>query len=68
MTQSKCTEETCLPLEKRDIRITVDGKDVPIGRFVQSFLINTTQGMLSALKKVDIEDGSIIEIHMRYKK
>lgn len=67
MTES-CTEETCLDAEVRKIHIRVDGKDVPIGKFVQKFLVNTIGGMLSSLKKVDVKDGSIVEITLRYKK
>jgi len=63
-----CTEETCLLPKQRDIHVKVDGKDVPVGRFVQGFLINTLVGMLSSLKKTDVKDGSIIEITLRYKK
>ncbi len=66
--RSKCTEETCLEPMKRDIHVSVDGKDVPIGRFVQGFLISTIIGMLSSLKKVSLRDGSLLEIKLRYKK
>lgn len=65
---TRCTDETMLEPKKRSIDVTVDGKDVPVGRFVQSFLINTIIGMLSSLKKVDVKDGSIIEIRLRYKR
>jgi hypothetical protein len=68
MDQAKCTEETFLDLEKRRIHITVDGKDIPVGKFVQGFLVNTIVGMLSSLKKVDVKDGSLIEIKLRYKR
>jgi hypothetical protein len=68
MSQKKCTEETYLEFEKRRVHITVDGKDVPVGKFVQGFIINTVVGMLSSLKKVEIADGALIEIKMRYKK
>jgi hypothetical protein len=63
-----CTEETCLDPKTRRIDITVDGKTVPIGRFVQGFLINTIVGMLSSLKKADVKDGSLIEIKLRDKR
>ncbi len=68
MTLKRCTEETYLSSEKRRIDISIDGKDIPVGRFVQGFLINTIVGMLKSLKKVDVKDGSIIEIRLRYKK
>jgi len=64
----RCTEETMLEREHRLIHITVDGRDVPIGKFVQSFLINTIVGMLSSLKKVDLKEGSEIEIKLRYRR
>lgn len=66
--KSTCTEETCIEPMKRDINVSVDGKDVPIGRFVQGFLVNTIVGMLSSLKKVDLHDGSEVEIKLRIKK
>ncbi|MFQ5801009.1 MAG: hypothetical protein ACE5HH_04745 [Candidatus Hydrothermarchaeales archaeon] len=66
--EKKCTEETCLRPEKRMVHIKVDGKDIPIGKFVQGFIINTIVGMLSSLKKVDIKDDSVIEIRLRYKR
>jgi hypothetical protein len=47
--------------------VTVDGKDVPVGKFVQGFLINTIIGMLSSLKKVNLKENSLIEIKLRYK-
>ncbi len=65
---SQCTDVTVLDPRKRRIDVTVDGKDVPVGRFVQGFLINTIIGMLSSLKKVDVKDDSIIEIRLRYKR
>jgi hypothetical protein len=68
MSQTKCTEETYLDLEKRRIHIMIDGKDVPVGKFVQGFLVNTIVGMLSSLKKVDVKNGSLIEIRLRYKR
>lgn len=66
--EKKCTEETCLKPEKRMVHIKVDGKDVPVGKFVQSFVINTIVGMLSSLKKADVKNGSVIEIRLRYKR
>lgn len=65
---SCCTEETHLKRGDRDIHVSVDGRVVPIGRFVQSFLVNTILGMLSSLKKADVKDGSLVEIRLRVKK
>ncbi len=62
-----CSEETCLEPQTRSLHIKIDGKDIPIGRFVQGFLSNTIIGMLTSLKKSDVKDGSLIEITMRYK-
>ncbi len=66
--EPKCTDETTLAPSKRDIHITVDGVDIPVGRFVQGFLINTIIGMLSSLKKVDVKDNSEVVIKLRCKK
>jgi|GEM_PF-4775375 len=63
-----CTEETCIPQEKRTVHVTIDGRDVPIGRFVQGFLLNTILAMLGSLKKVEIHDDSEIEIRLKVKK
>ena len=68
MSEARCTEETCLEPNARRIHIMVDGKDIPVGRFVQGFLSNAIVGMLSSLKKVDVKDGSLIEIKLRYKR
>ncbi|RMF89060.1 MAG: hypothetical protein D6733_07185 [Methanobacteriota archaeon] len=63
-----CTEESCLKPGERLVHITVDGKDIPIGRFVQGFIMSTVVGMLSSLKKVDVKEGSQIEIRLRYRR
>jgi hypothetical protein len=67
MTES-CTEETVLDAKVRKIHIKVEGRDVPIGKYVQNFLINPIVGILSSLKKIDVKDGSTVEITLRYKK
>jgi hypothetical protein len=67
MNKGCCTEETCLDPRQRNIHVTIDGKDVPVGKFVQGFLINTIIGMLSSLKKVNLKENSLIEIKLRYK-
>jgi hypothetical protein len=63
-----CTEETCIEAEKRTVHVAIDGRDVPIGRFVQGFLLNTILAMLGSLKKVDLHEGSEIEIRLKVKK
>ncbi|MFV2041019.1 MAG: hypothetical protein ACC644_03410 [Candidatus Hydrothermarchaeales archaeon] len=63
-----CTEETCIEAGKRKVHVTIDGRDVPIGGFVQGFLLNTILAMLGSLKKVDIQEGSEIEIQLKVKK
>jgi len=66
-TASRCTEETVIQKEKRLVHITINGKDVPMGEFVQNFIMKTVAGMLSALKKVELENNSEIEIKIKYK-
>ncbi len=66
--ESGCTEETMLKPMERQIHISIDGKDVPVGRFVQGFLSNTLIGMLASLKKADVKDGSLIEIRLKVKR
>jgi hypothetical protein len=63
-----CTEETTLEGRNRNIHIKVDGLEIPVGKFVQGFLVNTIIGMLSSLKKVDIKEDSLVEIKLRYKR
>ena len=64
--ERKCTEETVIPEDKRRVKIKIDGKSIPIGKFVQSFIMRTIAGMLSSLKKADIKEGSEIEIKIKY--
>jgi len=63
----KCTDETVIQKEKRLVHITIDGKDIPIGEFVQKFITQTIAGMLSSLKKAELEEGSEIVIKIKYK-
>lgn len=64
----KCTEETTLPKEKRAVHVSINGNDIPMGEFVQKFIMRTIAGMLGSLKKAELKEGSEIEIKIRYRK
>lgn len=44
------------------VTLKVNGRDVPVGRFVQGFIKSTTLGMIKTLKKADIKEGDIVEL------
>lgn len=50
----------CHYFTERRIKIQVDGKPIPLGRFAADIVSNTLSGMLSSLKKV----GEIRDVHI----
>ena len=50
--------------EKINIKLTVDGKNIPLNEFVKSFFINTINGMLSSLKGADAKKNIKIDINL----
>lgn len=58
--------EDCVVLSAgREVEIYVGGKEVPLGSFVQDFVRNVTMGMLSSLKKAEVEPGDEVVIRVR---
>jgi molybdopterin-guanine dinucleotide biosynthesis protein B len=56
----------CRELPVKDVRITVDGRTIPVGTFVSDMVDKTVRGMLSSLK--GYVPGSDVEIRLVGKK
>jgi molybdopterin-guanine dinucleotide biosynthesis protein B len=52
-----------IPKAKGSVFLKVDGKEIPLNRFVSGFLSNTIKGMVGSLK--DCETAKRIEIHIK---
>ena len=60
------TLEDCVVIKARKkVMLKVDGKEVPLGKFVQSFVKNVTLGMISSLKEVELKKGVIVELRFK---
>lgn len=56
----------CVVMEAgNEVVVSVGGKEVPLGGFVQDFVKNTFMGMIKTLKKVDIQEGDMVEIRIK---
>jgi|Deesub1362A_J573_1020465.scaffolds.fasta_scaffold00051_18 molybdopterin-guanine dinucleotide biosynthesis protein B len=61
--EGKVKLEDCVVLAAgKRVVLRVDGSEIPMGGFVQSFVKNTTLGMVKTLKKVDMKPGSLVEL------
>ena len=59
----KASLDGCAVLKAgKTVILKIDGRDVPMGDFVQGFVKSTTLGMIKTLKKADIKEGDIIEL------
>ncbi len=66
--EKKAKFKDCVVLAAgKEVILKVNGKEVPIGDFVQNFIKKTVLGMVSSLKKADIEAGDVIELKIRVK-
>jgi len=54
--EGKTTEQICVMKKMKDIELKVDGKPVPMNPFVQTFVQNTTLGMISSLRGEELKD------------
>ncbi len=54
--KGKITEQACVMKKMKDIELKVDGKPVPMNPFVQTFVQNTTIGMISSLRGDALKD------------
>jgi molybdopterin-guanine dinucleotide biosynthesis protein B len=52
-----------IPKAKGGVSLKVDGKEIPLNRFVGGFLRNTIKGMVGSFK--DCETADTIEIHIK---
>lgn len=58
--------EDCVVLQaKKNVVLKIDDKEIPLGKFVQSFMKNVTLGMVSTLKEVELKPGAIIELKFK---
>ncbi|MGZ7069755.1 MAG: molybdopterin-guanine dinucleotide biosynthesis protein B [Methanobacterium sp.] len=62
--EGKVNEQVCVMKKMKKIMLKVDGKLVPMNPFVQTFVQNTTIGMISSLRGEELKDfeGKKIEL------
>lgn len=60
-------EECVVLAAEREVSVKINGREVPIGDFVQEIIRNTTLGMISSLKKANTKAGDVVEIKIRVK-
>ena len=62
--KGEVTDQVCLMKKMKEIELKVDGKPVPMNPFVQTFIQNTTIGMISSLRGESLKDfeGKKIEL------
>ncbi len=64
--QGKASFDNCVVLKaEKEVVVRINDREVPLGKFVQSFVKNVVVGMVSSLKKADFKEGDIIEIRVR---
>ncbi|MGB9936124.1 MAG: molybdopterin-guanine dinucleotide biosynthesis protein B [Methanobacterium sp.] len=54
--KGEVTEQVCKMKKMRDIELKIDGEPVPMNPFVQTFVQNTTLGMISSLRGEALKD------------
>lgn len=60
-------EECVVLAAEKEVAVKINGREVPIGEFVQEIIKNTVLGMISSLKKADTKAGDVVEIKIRVK-
>jgi molybdopterin-guanine dinucleotide biosynthesis protein B len=62
--KGEVTEQVCKMKKMKDIELKVDGEPIPMNPFVQTFVQNTTLGMISSLRGESLKDfeGKKIEL------
>lgn len=62
--KGEVTDQVCVMKKMKEIELKVDGKPVPMNPFVQTFIQNTTIGMISSLRGESLKDfeGKKIEL------
>ncbi|MBI5680396.1 MAG: molybdopterin-guanine dinucleotide biosynthesis protein B [Methanobacterium sp.] len=60
-------ESTCAMKKVKNIELKIDGNPIPMNKFVQNFVRNTTIGMISSLKGDELKDfeGKKIELMIK---
>jgi sulfur carrier protein ThiS len=56
-----------LPVAENEVAVKINGREVPMGDFVQEIIKRTVLGMISSLKKADTKPGDVVEIKIRVK-
>lgn len=54
--KGETTEQVCVMKKMKEIELKVDGKPIPMNPFVQTFVQNTTLGMISSLRGDSLKD------------
>lgn len=58
--------DDCVILDtKKEVILEINGKEIPTKLFVQEFIKKTVLGMISALKKVNLQDKDVIKISIK---
>jgi molybdopterin-guanine dinucleotide biosynthesis protein B len=65
--KGEVAEKTCAMKKERNIELKIDGAAVPMNHFVQTFVRNTTIGMLSSLKGDELKDFEAKTIEVKIK-
>lgn len=66
--RGKAKLDDCVVIGEKKVSLKINKNEVPVGDFVQSFIKNTTLGMLASLKKSELKDGDVIELKIRVDK
>jgi len=58
----------CVVLQAgKEVEISIGGREVPLGGFVQDFVKNVVTGMVSTLKKAEAREGEEVVVRVRYR-
>ncbi|MDI6655450.1 MAG: (Fe-S)-binding protein [Candidatus Hydrothermarchaeota archaeon] len=52
---------------EKEVAVKINGREVPMGGFVQEIIKKTVLGMISSLKKGHTKAGDVVEIKIRVK-
>ncbi len=64
--KGKADFNDCVVLStKKEVVVRINDREVPLGKFVQSFVKNVVIGMISSLKKAEFNEGDTIEIRVK---